>query len=133
MANPNTYDPTQKPSLHNDIGTFDDPIRKVGHDVTANFDNSDSDPTEWAGSEALETATDPGKKASAHMPKVRVRADAPDTGIDDADLTDIQVYLEDDEDEADEEDLDVDDEDEDEEVEDEDDHLIHVNGTRTKH
>jgi hypothetical protein len=105
MANPNTYDPTQKPSLHNNIGTFDDPIRKVGSAATASFDNSKSDPTEWAGREAL--------------------------GIDDADLADIQVDLEDEEDEADEEDLDVDDEDE--EVEDEDDHLIHVNGTRTKH
>ena len=71
MANPNMYDPTQKPGLH--------------------------------------------------------------TGIDDADLSDIQLYLEEDEDEADEEDLDVDDEDEEDEVEDEDDHLIHVNGTRTKH
>lgn len=51
-------------------------------------------------------------------------------GIDDADLSEIQVDLEDEEDEADEEDLDVDDEDE--EVEDDDDSLIHVNGSRNR-
>lgn len=77
------------PNLHNDMDTFDDPIRKVA-----------------------------------------VRADAMDTGIDDADLQDILKG--DDEDEADEEDLDVDDE-EDEEVDDTDESLIDKNGFKKIH
>ena len=36
---------------------FDDPIRTVGHDATATFDNTASNPTEHASSEALGAAT----------------------------------------------------------------------------
>lgn len=34
-----------------------DPVRSVGPDATATFDNSPSNPTEHAGSEALRSAT----------------------------------------------------------------------------
>ena len=37
---------------------FDDPIRTVGHDVTSTFDDTASNPTEHASSEALSSATD---------------------------------------------------------------------------
>jgi hypothetical protein len=87
MADPATNDPTQPMSLHRDKQTFDDPIRKVGADATAAFDNSESNPTEWAGSEALvSTAPDedqtltPGQELNP-----KVRADALDAGINDAD------------------------------------------------
>ena len=36
---------------------FDDPIRTVGHDATATFDNTASNPTEHASSKALDAAT----------------------------------------------------------------------------
>lgn len=41
MPNLNMYDPTQKPNLHHDVSTFDDPIRKVGSDVATTFDDAD--------------------------------------------------------------------------------------------
>ena len=118
-------DPTQTPDLHNDQDTFDDPIRKVGPDVTQTFDNSESNPTEWAGSEALETDQDDEEDEEAFENDddldLGVRADAPETGIDDADRS--LAALDDEEDEADETDLD-DDDDED------DDDLLDVDGTK---
>lgn len=92
MANSAIYDPSQRPNLHHDLQTFDDPIRKVGPDVTANFDNSESNPTEWAGSEALGSVTAEeqveARRAGRESPAQRVHTDAPDTGIDDADRAD---------------------------------------------
>jgi len=52
MANPKdpTQDPTRSPS-------FDETLRKLGPDATATFDNSPSNPTEHASSEATSAAT----------------------------------------------------------------------------
>ena len=54
MANLNRHDPTQKPSQHHDIGTFRNPIRKIGPDVTAYFDDLESYPTAWAAIEPFD-------------------------------------------------------------------------------
>ena len=35
-----------------------DPVKTIGHDATATFDNSESNPTDRASSEALDSATD---------------------------------------------------------------------------
>ena len=51
------HHPTQKPEVHPDFETFDDPVRKVGGDSTAGFDRSPSNPTEHASSEATNAAT----------------------------------------------------------------------------
>ena len=109
-------DPTQRPSLHNDEQTFDDPIRKVGHDATSTFDNSASNPTECAGSEALHAGTSDEETLSTRKQDTKsgVHGDAIDTGIDDADLR----AVDDDEESVDEEDDDEDDEDLDDEVDD---------------
>jgi hypothetical protein len=121
MPNLTPYDPAQKPNLHNDINTFDDPIRRVGPDIAATFDNSTSNPTEWAGSEALRTATetdeDDGLSGEGFVDS-GVLADAPDTGIDDADLAEAEA-----EDEADEEGLDVEEE-EDEDIDESEDRVF---------
>lgn len=84
------YDPTQAASLHRDKETFDDPVRKVGPDATAGFDNSRSNPTEHASSEAMAAATRdlPTNPSKADEINRRARPDALDTGIDDADRDD---------------------------------------------
>lgn len=83
-------DPTQAPSLHRDKQTFDDPVRKVGADATATFDNSPSNPTERASSESMEAAAPdlPSNPTQTDELIRRVRPDALDTGIDDADRDD---------------------------------------------
>jgi hypothetical protein len=127
MTNLETNDPTQRPNLHKDTDTFDDPIRKAGPDATATFDNSVSNPTEWAGSEAL-ASTAPGDEdteAGDEDLSTGVRADAADTGIDDADREDSVV--EDDEDVIDDDD-DLDDEDDD--IDDDDEALIDEDGAK---
>jgi hypothetical protein len=119
MINLETNDPTQRPNLHNDTDTFDDPVRKAGPDATATFDNSVSNPTEWAGSEAL-VSTVPGEEdteAGDEDFSTGRRADAADTGIDDADRDDSVVedeedVIDDDDDDDDEDDDDIDDDDE---------------------
>lgn len=89
-----TYDPTQKNHRHTDTEPFDDPVRKVGHDATSAFDDSESDPTGHASSEALDAATavkgeeevgsDEGDDSDERGdPNV---IDAADTGADDADV-----------------------------------------------
>lgn len=123
MPNLNRYDPTQTRNQHADVNAFDDPIPKVGPDVSAIFDDSESDPTEWAGSEALQNVIDPGRQTEARNPNPEVYVDAMDTGVDDADLGD-------EEDEADEEDLDGDDEDD---IEETDERLIDENGFKKIH
>lgn len=84
------YDPTQAGSLHRDKETFDDPVRKVGPDATAGFDNSRSNPTERASSEAMAAAAPdvPSNPSEADEINRRVHPDALDTGIDDADRDD---------------------------------------------
>ena len=54
MADRTGYDPTQKPTQ--DL-SFDETLRNIGPDATATFDNSPSNPTEHAGSEAANAAT----------------------------------------------------------------------------
>ncbi|RZU41498.1 hypothetical protein [Edaphobacter modestus] len=110
MANLEGNNPNQRSSVHKDPGTFDDTVRKVGPDVTATLDNSSSKPTEWAGSEALQSPT-PGERESPadvddRKPGLRT--------IDDADVDD-----EDDEDEDDDDDDDEDEDDDDEALGDE--------------
>mgnify|MGYP001057303429 CR=1 FL=1 len=123
MPDTQPFDPTQRPNIHRDLETFDDPVRKVGPDATAVFDNSNSDPTDRAGSEALGTA---GSDQQDDIPgdgdgDFGVRADALDTGIDDADQVRIEQRADiDEEDEADEEDLDIENDEEDDLDEDED-------------
>jgi len=110
MGTSGESDPTQGPSLHRDKQTFDDPVRQVGSDVTATFDNSRSNPTEWAGSEAL-VSTAPDEDAGLdHEEDLnrKARADALDTGIDDADRDDS--VLDTDEDVLDDDDVSDDDE-----------------------
>jgi hypothetical protein len=51
-ANPN--DPTQ---ITDQSPSFDETLRKIGPDATATFDNSPSNPTEHASSEATNAAT----------------------------------------------------------------------------
>jgi hypothetical protein len=94
MAKP-TGDPTQTPTQ--DL-SFDETLRNIGPDATATFDNSPSNPTEHASSEATNAAT-------------AVDGDEDEPLEDDEDL-------EDDDDDAAEEDED-DEEDEEEDVDDE--------------
>ncbi len=47
-------DPTQDPAQSQ---SFDETLRKIGPDATATFDNSPSNPTEHASSEATNAAT----------------------------------------------------------------------------
>jgi hypothetical protein len=47
-------DPTQDPAQSQ---SFDETLRKIGPDATATFDNSPSNPTEHASSEATSSAT----------------------------------------------------------------------------
>jgi len=75
---------------------FEDPIRRIGADSTATFDNSSSNPTEHASSEVLDEALDEG------------------TAVEDEEV-DVDVELEDDDEDEDDEDEDDDEDDEDEE------------------
>lgn len=120
MPNLNRYDPTQTRNQHPEVNAFDDPIRKVGPDESATFDDFESDPTEWAGSETLQNVIDPGRQAEARNPNPEVYADVMDTGVDD---------LGDEEDEADEEDFDG----EDDDIEETDERLIDENGSKKIH
>ena len=54
MADRTGNDPTQKPTQ--DL-SFDETLRNIGPDATATFDNSPSNPTEHASSEATNAAT----------------------------------------------------------------------------
>jgi hypothetical protein len=119
MGTSGKYDPSQAPSLHRDKKTFDDPVRKVGPDATADFDNSRSNPTERASSEALTAAVpDPASNPSrADELNRRARPDALDTGIDDADRDDSVIDPDDDV-------LD------DEEISDDDESLVDENGVK---
>ena len=95
---------------------FDDPVRSVGTDSTATFDESESNPTERASSQALNDATAAegeneqdeldGEEALAAD---SVHADAIDTGVDDADTESDDELAEDEEDEEEEYDEDEDD------------------------
>lgn len=93
MGTSENYDPTQAPGLHRDKETFNDPVRKVGPDATAGFDNSRSNPTERAGSEALAAAAPETASNFSRADELnrRARPDALDTGIDDADRDDSVI------------------------------------------
>jgi hypothetical protein len=86
---------------------FDDPVRKTGDDATAMFDDSSSNPTERASSEAL--VPDVGVDELDNVDEGPMDAAAPISGADDADLSaedddddddDVDEY--DEEDDADE-------------------------------
>lgn len=65
---------------------FDDPIRTVGADATAGFDNGPSNPTEHASSEALGSATTGDNEDRA----VRGEAEKEPAGLEDqSDVDDL--------------------------------------------
>jgi hypothetical protein len=106
------YDPSQKKNLQKDLETFDDPIRRIGHDATSTFDNSQSNPTEYASSEAQNSATTVEGEGDIvdedFVPVGDLAADAIDTGADDADLRAVDYEDDGEEDQNDVEDADVD-------------------------
>ena len=89
-----------------------DPIRKIGPDSTATFDNSSSNPTEWASSEALgvsEEEDDEEDNVDESEDLDPMDKDAPISGADDADLTSVDDDIEEDEEDEDDADEDIDD------------------------
>lgn len=88
MVNPNTYDPMQKPGPHHDIETFDDPIRNAGLDVTTNFDDLESGPAEWAGSEVSDLMD-----IQVYLEDEEDEADEEDLDVDDEDLEEDEEPL----------------------------------------
>lgn len=103
---------------------FEDPIRSIGPDSTATFDNTASNPTEHASSEALDAATavddedDEDLSGDGIAGDGPLITDAPETGADDADEDDEEEYDDDDEEDEDEDD---DGDDADEDVDDDED------------
>lgn len=88
MANLNRHDPTQKPILHRDIGTFHNPIRKIGPDVTAYFDDLEIDPTEWVASGTFDLMD-----IQVYLEDEEDEADEEDLDVDDEDLEEDEEPL----------------------------------------